>query len=358
MTENKPKKPKLKLPGGAIDEAAGKIIKSVIGKSAEGTVDFLADIFGALGADSVREFRTRNLIKEVSRTVEIFKQHGGDITKIDSLDRGDLYRLFEKASNTDDKLLQEMWAQLLVNSALKDDPKIKLRTYVNLVDQLDHEEASILNFLYEYELEVRSCDDAIEREISDFEAEIEQKEILFEKSLEVKMSTHEQERLQAMRTNDDLKTRETNLAATMARQKQELEFLRNSFDRDMTEERKNKREKCIVHYEKKRDAQLPSIAEKWQSSIENWSDDSIINLLRLLCIIQNPAHNHYDAVFPKVKTLFPRHTEESKRVSSARLDIEDLYSTYRKTIRTNYHLSSFAFEMLKLCAVQQHENKL
>ncbi len=89
---------------------------AVIGRAAGGIMDTVANVFGGLIGDAIREWRTRNLIRHLARTAEILEARGVSLDKAKALPMGEAYAMFEEASKQDDPTLAEMWSALLANA--------------------------------------------------------------------------------------------------------------------------------------------------------------------------------------------------------------------------------------------------
>lgn len=135
----------LNVPGEEIDKAAADVLRSAIGRTADGLVDFSTNIFSGLIGDRVREWRVRNLVSGAKRTADFLREKGIDPSNADALPMGDLYRLFSAVSEEDDPDLQDLWARLI---ACKMDPSgedIAARPYADLIKRLTPYDAITLS---------------------------------------------------------------------------------------------------------------------------------------------------------------------------------------------------------------------
>lgn len=133
-----------------IEKSAARVLEKVVGGAADGLVATSANIFGGLIGDSLREWRTRNLVRHLATTADFLKAKGIPIDKARALPMGELYSMFEEASKQDEPSVSSLWAGLLANAMNPlDDVSIR-PAFTDALRSLGAVEAAIMEFIWLY----------------------------------------------------------------------------------------------------------------------------------------------------------------------------------------------------------------
>lgn len=148
MSESSEKK--IVLFESELEKEAAKVAGAVIGRSANGVMDTVSDIFGGLIGDAIREWRTRNLVTSLARTAEMLKTKGVKLDKAKALPMGEAYAMFEEASKQDDPTIAEMWSALLAN-AMDRNSDVRIESgFVTTLRAIGPAEAKTLKIVQEF----------------------------------------------------------------------------------------------------------------------------------------------------------------------------------------------------------------
>lgn len=112
----------------------------------DGVGGFLADVFGGLLGDVVKQWRNRNLINSLAKTKEHLDKLGIPVENAKALPMGELYAIFEGMSKQDDPNLSDMWSALLANAM---DPTKKIiidPSLPKILEQMSGVDAVVLKF--------------------------------------------------------------------------------------------------------------------------------------------------------------------------------------------------------------------
>ena len=142
-----PKTNIIKIPGEAIDEAAASVIKTLAGDTAKGLMAGGSNILGGLIGDRLKEWRIRNLIKVTATTAKFLEERGISLSDTKCLPNGDIYRLFEGASKTDESNVSDLWAGLLANAM---NPHIDMSVniqFTSILEQLTAYDVRVIDFI-------------------------------------------------------------------------------------------------------------------------------------------------------------------------------------------------------------------
>ncbi|WP_167334869.1 Abi-alpha family protein [Mesorhizobium loti] len=137
------------LPGGEIDKAAADLLRQMLGGPATAIGNSLADGWGGLVGDRLREWRTRNFANGLHKTAEHLKRMGVSFNKMKALPGGEMYELFENLSKQDDPLLSELWASLTANALTPDNGISAERGFTEALKNLGPAEARLLKYLFD-----------------------------------------------------------------------------------------------------------------------------------------------------------------------------------------------------------------
>lgn len=130
-----------------IDEATGEVLKQLAVPFSKGTTSITSDIIGGFFGDSLREWRTRNIINKAEKTAQWAKKKKIPIDRLKNLDRGTAYVLFEGMSLEDDVVISEMYSRLLIN-AINPESKISIeKSFVETLKNLTSSEIITLDYI-------------------------------------------------------------------------------------------------------------------------------------------------------------------------------------------------------------------
>lgn len=98
----------------------------------------------AIIGDSLREWRTQRLLSFMSKTEKIAARHGIDASKLAALPDGERYRIFDGATRSDDPLVEDMWASLLLTPSEEGEDRNRL---IKILEQMTGDDARVLTFI-------------------------------------------------------------------------------------------------------------------------------------------------------------------------------------------------------------------
>lgn len=145
-----------------LSQPAGEIAKKLLGPAADGIISVSGDIFSGLIGRSIKEWRNRNFISVMEKTVKFAESKGIDIEALQALPDGTLYAVFDGATKADDSELQDLWAGLLISTASNNTDAVLAKMYASTLENLSAREAKVLGFIEE----ARNLDWGINKAIS------------------------------------------------------------------------------------------------------------------------------------------------------------------------------------------------
>jgi len=136
--------------GTTVDPALAPLAGAVLSAITDGdpsqpnSPSIVQNTVAALVGDWMGEWRTRRLLAFVSRTGEIAEANGIDPTKLHHLPNGERYKILDCATRSDDPVLGDMWASLLLSDISDDDNRDRL---IRLLENMTGDDARLLSFI-------------------------------------------------------------------------------------------------------------------------------------------------------------------------------------------------------------------
>lgn len=130
-----------------LSKPAVDIIKAIGGPAVKELGQAGGNIVGGLIGDRIHNWRQRNLVSFLERTVNHIQSKGIDLDKARALPDGELYAIFRGASKADEPDVQEMWAALLATALNETEEHVEITRYAATLEQLTGTEARLLDFL-------------------------------------------------------------------------------------------------------------------------------------------------------------------------------------------------------------------
>lgn len=153
MSDEAKKAPEIVLLKSEMEAAAARVAERALNNTVDGIGGFVADIFGGVVGDGIKQWRTRRLIDVLFKTKEHLESKGIRLENTRALPQGELFAIFEGASKQVDPDLATMWAALLAN-AMNPESDIDIDPQaIRLLENLSGLDALIINTLHKYEEE-------------------------------------------------------------------------------------------------------------------------------------------------------------------------------------------------------------
>lgn len=144
------KAPEIILVKSEIEAAAARVAERAMNSTVDGLGGFVADVFGGVIGDSVKQWRNRNLVASLAKTKSRLDEMGIPLANAKALPMGEMYAIFDGMSKQDDPHLIEMWASLLAAAMNPDGPALD-PAFTKILELLSGVDAVILTFQFEAE---------------------------------------------------------------------------------------------------------------------------------------------------------------------------------------------------------------
>ena len=141
-------KPGSLIPGDKLDEVAADLVRHLLGEPVKGIGSTIADIFGGLVGDRVRQWRTRNLVTGLAATAHYLRVKGIPLDKARALPDGEMFTMFENLSKQDDPDLVALWSGLLANAVSPDSEMVLEPILIETLKQISGGEAVCLEYIW------------------------------------------------------------------------------------------------------------------------------------------------------------------------------------------------------------------